>query len=155
MDGEVPALSFDTWIYIQSDVAYSHARTHGILEVIRGWIAGRSALAVSFKEATKDFGPIHAVYRGLQNIPLEHVVGSVGRASEFTRSFRPLIWLDRQKERWRISYTKTLSGGGYPAIEVYQVGREYFVVNGHHRVSLAKYFAWETIEAHVSEIGAA
>jgi nucleotide-binding universal stress UspA family protein len=45
------------------------------------------------------------------------------------------------------------AGSGIPPIEVYKVGEAYFVLDGNHRVSIARQEGQKTIEAHVIEIG--
>jgi hypothetical protein len=46
----------------------------------------------------------------------------------------------------------TLNGICYSPIEVCKAGGVHFVVNGHHRVSVASYLKWRTIQARVSEL---
>jgi len=88
----------------------------------------------------------------MQSILTKNVVGSLGREGEFTRSFLPVGSSSRQKERWRQSYTRLLTGNMDSPVQVYRAGDKYFVVNGHHRMSVARYFNLQRIRAHVSEI---
>jgi len=92
------------------------------------------------------------VQRGLQDIEVREIVGSVGREKEFTRCFDPLASSARQKERWRSSYALSRAGKGHPPVEVCKVGPDYFVVNGHHRVPVAKHLNWKTIQSWASEV---
>lgn len=87
-------------------------------------------------------------YLGLQEIPLEQIVGSVGRYEDFTRTFMPRKSNSRQ--RWEKIDSLTDSGG-WPPIEVYKVSDTYFVRDGNHRVSVARQLGAETIEAYVWE----
>ena len=141
-----------TIYYIQSDSAFNQARMRGYLELVKGLVTGQTPYLLPFRQVVRDLGRVQTNYRGMQDIPLEGIVGSVGRGTQFTRHFHPLTGTERQKERWRLCYTQSLTGAGYPPIEVWRVEREYFVVNGHHRVSVARYLGWKTIEAHVSEL---
>ncbi|MBN2303601.1 MAG: acetylxylan esterase [Anaerolineae bacterium] len=87
-------------------------------------------------------------YRGLQQVPLAQIVGSVGRYHDFTRSFLPLV--ENDKYRWqRIAQLQTQTG--LPPIELYKVGEAYFVKDGNHRVSVARQYGAKTIEAYVWE----
>ncbi|HEY3474269.1 MAG TPA: universal stress protein, partial [Anaerolineales bacterium] len=89
--------------------------------------------------------------RGLQNIPLDAIVGSVGRYTDFTRTFLPRRAEDQ--ERWtgvRAAFLE--EGAGLPPIDVYKVGEAYFVIDGNHRVSIARQEKFKTIEAHVIEV---
>lgn len=87
-------------------------------------------------------------YRGVQAIPLDLIVGSIGRYREFTRRFLPLA--DSSRERW--ANVDTLADTtGWPPIDVYLVGGVYFANDGNHRVSVARYLEMTTIEACVWE----
>lgn len=87
---------------------------------------------------------------GLRTIPLASIVGSVDRAQEFDRDFRPRS--TRVRARWQRINEAQRQGKGMPPIEVIRVGGLHFVVDGHHRVSVARHFGLEVIEAYVTEI---
>jgi uncharacterized ParB-like nuclease family protein len=87
-------------------------------------------------------------YRGLQQIPLEQIRGSVGRYDDFTSAFLPRK--DYLHDRWT-NVEKLLLAGKAPPIDVYQVDDAYFVVDGNHRVSVAHQLGMDTIEAFVTE----
>ena len=87
-------------------------------------------------------------YRGLQQVPLDQIVGSVGRYHDFTRTFLPLS----ESDSWRWQRVATLQAeSGLPPIELYKVGDAYFVKDGNHRVSVARAYGAGTIEAYVWE----
>jgi len=88
-------------------------------------------------------------YLGLQDVPLDSIVGSVGRYKNFTRNFLP-----RQNEledRWLKIDRLVNVGGGAPPIELYKVGKVYFVRDGNHRVSVARQANAPNIQAYVWE----
>ena len=91
-----------------------------------------------------------AVERGLQEIPLDKIVGSVGRYQDFTRSFLPKK--DSDEVRWATVRAAINDMKGMPPIEVYQIGEVYFVKDGNHRVSVARQLGTTTISAYVTEI---
>jgi hypothetical protein len=85
----------------------------------------------------------------LHEIPLNEIVGSLGRHTDFNRQFLPRK--DSQAGRWarvRMAYDHS----GLPPIEVYKLGEIYFVADGHHRVSVARQLGARYIEAYVIEI---
>ena len=90
--------------------------------------------------------------RGIHEIPVKSIVGSVGRYTDFTRTFLPRRLGDQ--ERW--ARVKAVMddpvGAGMEPIEVYKVGDVYFVLDGNHRVSIARQERFEFIEAHVIEV---
>jgi hypothetical protein len=87
------------------------------------------------------------LFRGLQRIPLDRIIGSVGRYRDFTRAFLPR----RIDERWRLINQAWERGESLPPIEVYQVGEVYFVSDGNHRVSVARAHGATDIDAYVTE----
>lgn len=87
---------------------------------------------------------------GLQMIPLDSIVGTVDRQREFDRSFRPTS--RRVRLRWQRIAEAIRRGQSMPPIDVYRIGEMHFVRDGHHRVSVARQLALDTIEAHVTEI---
>ena len=153
MPGDTLNADVNTINYIRSDYAFGDARKRAAWDVLTSLIAGRNPHLLSFHEAVGDPHGARVAYRGLLDIPVRHIVGSAGREREFTRRFYPLTNSRRQKERWRMAFARALSGIGYPPIEVCQVGKSFFVITGHHRVSIARYLNWRTIQAHVSEVG--
>jgi hypothetical protein len=88
------------------------------------------------------------VARGLKDIPVERITGSLGRASDFDRDFRPLK--KHLRDRWIRNYLD-LQTDSWAPIRVHQVGRDYFVEDGHHRVSVARYAGMAYIQAEVWE----
>ena len=88
-------------------------------------------------------------YLGLQDVPLDQIVGSVGRYRDFTRAFFPRQ--DGLQERWQRIDRLTTTGGGLPPVELYQVGQVYFVRDGNHRVSVARQHDTPSIQAYVWE----
>lgn len=82
-----------------------------------------------------------------REVALKDITGSVGRCSEYTRSFFPRR--DRDERRWSW-ILRALSGSQpLPPVQLYQVGPWYFVADGHHRVSAARQLGLETISARV------
>jgi hypothetical protein len=88
--------------------------------------------------------------RSPQMIPLERIVGSVGRYRDFTRSFMPRQGI--HVERWAGIDAAMNRLEGLPPIDVFQVGDVYFVADGNHRVSVARMNGAKEIEANVTQI---
>ncbi|PJF21097.1 MAG: hypothetical protein CUN56_12830 [Phototrophicales bacterium] len=113
-------------------------------------LRGKPVELLSFDEIRERLRLREESYRGLQDIPLDKIVGSVGRYREFTRDFLPKN--EKMKERWSRVYAQATSMEGLPPIEVYKVGDLYFVRDGNHRVSVARQLGAKFIEAHVTEL---
>jgi len=115
-------------------------------------LTGKSNELLSYEEVAKKLKLNVRTERGVHEIPVKAIVGSVGRYTEFTRSFLPRK--NKDQERW--ARVKTVIddpwGAGLPPIEVYKVGEVYFVLDGNHRVSVARQEGFEFIEAHIIEV---
>jgi nucleotide-binding universal stress UspA family protein len=91
--------------------------------------------------------------RGLRDIPLAAIVGSVNRYEDFTCDFLPRQGIMGQ--RWANVKAAVEGSLGLPPIEVYQLGEAYFVKDGNHRVSVARQRGDATIQAYVTEVRSA
>ncbi len=129
---------------------FQSARQRAAVQEILARITGKSTQLLSYEEVAEKL-KLHArTDRGTQNIPLDAIVGSVGRNTEFTRTFLPRRAGDQ--ERWaNVKAVFMENGSGLPPIEVYKVGEVYFVVDGNHRVSVARQEKFTSIEARVIE----
>jgi hypothetical protein len=87
---------------------------------------------------------------GLQTIRLDTIVGTVDSSRDFDRRFRPTS--GRVRERWERLALAQRRGEPIPPIDVYRVGDMHFVIDGHHRVSIAIATGATTIEAYVTEV---
>ncbi len=129
---------------------WSQARRRAFLERVYSTLglSKRPASLLSFEEVQERLRLTQSAYRGLQQVPLDQIVGSVGRYNDFTRTFLPLI--EGDSYRWR-RVAELQFEMGLPPIELYKVGDAYFVKDGNHRVSVARQFGAKTIEAYVWE----
>lgn len=75
-------------------------------------------------------------YLGLKSVPLDQIRGSVGKSNDFDTEFYPLR--ERSAERWGRVATISMYGKPLPPVELIQVGEIYYVVDGHHRISVAR-----------------
>ena len=103
---------------------------------------------LSFETVCERLGLGERVYHGVQSILLDQIVGSVGRYNDFTRTFLPRT--ESVRSRWQ-RIDQLSSTRGISPIRVYKVGQVYFVLDGNHRVSVARQMGAKTIEAHVWE----
>ena len=107
-------------------------------------------LILPFEEVVQALGWRGERNRGLETIPLDSIVGTVGRARDFDRRFRPTS--RRTRKRWERIATAARRGEGFPPIDVYRIGEVHFVKDGHHRVSVARAQGLPDIDAYVTEV---
>jgi nucleotide-binding universal stress UspA family protein len=131
---------------------FRQARRQAGLREVLGRLTGRSTELLSYDEVVRRLKATGSAERGLQEIPLDAIAGSVGRPNDFTRDFLPRH--DSDENRWARVRAATIDPnvGGLPPIKVYQIGDAYFVIDGHHRVSVARRLGARTIEAYVTQV---
>lgn len=136
--------------YLGAVEDFRRARRQAALEDIFARLTGKPTELMRFDELQQALGQRGRLDRGLQEIPVDAIVGSVGRYADFTRSFLPRS--DSMEHRWARVKTVATGNIGWPPIEVYQLGDVYFVLDGNHRVSVARQMELDTIPAYVTEI---
>lgn len=129
------------------DRLYSRACDRGQWGQIWSALTGRSRrlLALEEIEATCT---VHALrYASVQTVPISQIRGSEGRSDDFDRDFNPLQ--DHNKGRWLSVAAARRRGKALPPVKLVQVGDVYFVLDGHHRISVARALGQRYIEAKV------
>jgi nucleotide-binding universal stress UspA family protein len=129
---------------------FRSARQKATLSEIIARFKGESNELLSFEEVRHKLNAQVGPNIVLKEIPIKSIIGSVNRYQDFMRDFLPRHNID--VERW--SNIELASQGlvGLPPIEVYQIDEVYFVIDGNHRVSVAKQLGDTEIEAYVTEL---
>ena len=112
-------------------------------------LKGRHDRLLELDEVERRLKPFGRRYLGVREIPLDALVGTDGRASSFTRDFRPLHAFSRDRLR---SLEGAFADGAFPPIVAVKLGETYFVIDGHHRAALARRGGAEMIDADVTEL---
>ena len=125
------------------------SRTLGTLR--RWWqkrTTGQDSAIMELDAVSATLALRHRWSAGVQVIPIDQIMGTQGRSKDFDIHFAPL---GRSGEnRWVELALARICGTALPAIRVIQVNQVYFVVDGHHRVSVAKALGERYIEAEVT-----
>lgn len=87
-------------------------------------------------------------YAGTRTVALRDIQGSVDKADDFDRDFRPLS--ETTENRWVWVATAMLRGESLPPVELILLGDVYYVVDGHHRISVAKMLKYGYVDAVVT-----
>lgn len=133
----------------RAEFDFRQARLKAFLNRIAAFFSGRPLRLLSYEEVREKLHIGGPIYRGVQQVPLEKIVGSLNRYHQFDRAFLPLD--DSSAERWQRVAHAFYREISLPPIVLYKVGEVYFVVDGHHRVSVARQQGLKTIEAEVRE----
>jgi hypothetical protein len=134
----------------QAGQDFEQAFFKGFWRSILGWLRQTDNQLLPFDEVRKIL-PSQGQYDvGIHQIPLDKVIGSVGRYNDFDRAFLPTQ--RHTRSRWVNVDIANLKDIVLPPIEVYKVGDVYFVKDGNHRVSVAREKGQKFIDANVIEI---
>ena len=125
------------------------------------WLVRSHHDVKSFEQEVESAGIVGRAEGGMKTIPVTKVVGSVGRAQNLRTDF---FYKSGKVTGRFVRIGKAMEQGKVlPPIEVYkaklprQVGdrqapvTEYYVVDGHHRVAMAKKLGQDYLDAHVVE----
>ena len=128
---------------------FSRARFKSFINQVFSVLRGQRNTLLSYddvKEKLRIGGPI---YRGVKTVLVNQIAGSLNRYHEFDRAFLPKE--DQLVGRWTKVDRAFYEDIHLPPVVLYKVGEVYFVVDGHHRVSVAREQGQEFIEAEVRE----
>jgi hypothetical protein len=128
---------------------FEAARRKAFWNEIGRLLSGRSNRLLSWGDVQEELHLNEFSEREVVPVPLDRIVGSVGRYREFDRAFMPK--LDSTGPRWRSVASAHFGDISLPPITLYQVDRTYFVVDGHHRVSVARELGRAYVDARVIE----
>ena len=131
----------------RSRMLYRSARDRGRRGQFWSMLTGKPRCLFDLKgvEGRCDDSPSCEAIR--RTVPIAQIRGSEGRAGDFDRDFNPLK--DHVRRRWLGIAGAREQGTVLPPVSLVQVGGIYFVKDGHHRISVAKAFGQEAIEARV------
>src|SRR5512138_1941052 len=133
----------------QARADFQRARFKAFINRVRATLSGQPTTLLSYdeiKEKLRIGGPI---YRGVQTVRVDQIAGSLNRYHEFDRVFLPAS--DKLAARWQSVNRAFYQEISLPPVVLYKVGEVYFVVDGHHRVSVAREQGQIYIEAEVRE----
>lgn len=138
---------------LQHDTAvadFKRARKKAALRQMMARFSRKSNELLAYEDVCRQLIKDEAVKLGVQEIPIDAIIGSVGRYKDFTRDFLPMK--DSDEERWVGVKTAVMEMTGIPPIDVYKVDEVYFVIDGNHRISVARELGTKSITARVTEV---
>ena len=109
----------------------------------------RQEVATSFKADQQKEQAFDAVSRGTRRVPLQAIVGSVGRYQDFDSQFRPMHHM--ATERYQHIRQALREGRSLPPVKLYQIKDKFYVMDGNHRIAAAKELKHDDILATILE----
>jgi hypothetical protein len=125
---------------------FRRARRGHLLDRAQRWLTRRPS-----RTRPRDLGHVRALYwlpARLRHIPLAAIVGTVEATADFDAHFRPAT--DRVSFRWQSVARAHRAGHSLPPIAVIERPDGYYVLDGRHRVSVARELGRQDIDAWTS-----
>jgi hypothetical protein len=129
---------------------FERARRKAFLNDLMATLGRRPNWLMAFEEVQRSIPIKGQTYRGMQEVPVAAIVGSVDRYHDFDRAFLPTQ--TQTRPRWESVDRAALTDVVLPPVQLYKVGGAYFVKDGNHRVSVAKEKGAGYIDAEVIEL---
>lgn len=114
------------------DEAYSIGRRKAFFL----WKKRKNNFLLSLHELTAVVQPGSSYSVGIQDVPVEKIIGSENRSNDFAAGFYPVRL--NMEVRWKTIRSLMLKNGIAEALSLLEYGNMYFVRDGNHRVSVAK-----------------
>jgi uncharacterized ParB-like nuclease family protein len=132
---------------------FDSARARAFRRSLTTILTGRAQRLRSIEPMLRAAGFEGRSFGGVKEIPVDHIVGSAApdvKTGDFDPAFLPLN--RRMRERWTRIYQAMVEGDELPPIDVYKVDDSYYVIDGHHRVSVARNLGRPMINARVINV---
>jgi hypothetical protein len=135
----------------QVDREFNVARRRARLHALRRRLGGSSGTGrlLSFDEERGARGAYGGFHRGRSTVEVSRIVGSAGKHEQFDDAFMPLR--GASPDRWKRIDRAYRTGGELPPVTLLDLDGDYFVKDGHNRVSVARFHGAEWVDAEVTE----
>jgi ParB-like nuclease domain len=132
---------------------FDAARARAFRRSLRTILTGRAQRLRSIDPMLRAAGFEGRSFAGVHEIPVQRIVGSAApdfKSGDFDPGFLPIN--RRMRDRWTRIYQAMVEGDELPPIDVYKVDDNYYVIDGHHRVSVARDLGRPVINARVINV---
>lgn len=103
-----------------------------------------------FFDENRSLNYLRQVDRYIRTVEIDKIKGSVGRCMDFDAQLNSKSGAGKSMRFKRIKQSMA-EGSYYPVVELNKLADEYYILDGHHRLSAAKQLGWKFIDAHVVE----
>ena len=143
---------YPTFTNLRSYTSYtfSELRMRALRDTLWAKWTGRSSSLATFPTEVQQDRPNKKLL-GLKEIPVDQIIGSLHRVTDFDDQFRPLK--KHLLDRWVDTFI-SLNRDEWAPILVHKIGEQYYVVDGHLRISVARATGLVFIEAKIWEYSA-
>ena len=126
---------------------FSSLRMRALRDLFLAKLTGKDSKLMKFHEQVQRAGASRKLL-GVQDVRVDQIIGTLNRDRDFDDQFRPLG--KHLLERWVKTFI-SLQHDEWAPIVAHKLGEQYFVEDGHHRVSVARSVGMVFITANVWE----
>ncbi len=137
-------------IRVQAQADFNKARSKEFFSRVFNVLNPQKNRLLNFHDIRSLLRPQGEIYRGMQVVDIENIIGSEGRYRDFNAAFLPKS--EHVRSRWESVDKAHIQDVILPPIQLYKVGGWYFVRDGNHRVSVARMQDVHSIDAEVTEL---
>jgi hypothetical protein len=132
----------------QAMVNFGRAHRRALIRRVRNAVRKDAISLPAFEEVRRSLGVRNRLpLARTETVEVEKIVGSVGRSNDFDACFLPIR--SEVSSRWERVDSAFQRGKELPPVSLYKMGDAYFVNDGNHRVSVARFHGVESIDAEV------
>lgn len=146
--GGIPVAGYEMSMY--TTMLFERARSAARMKQFYGRVLRKCRQLLALKDVYEDAVVVAERRLGAQSVPINHIRGSVNKDGDFDIDFYPLK--EYSENRWQRLAAAIHAGESLPPVELIRIWGIYFVVDGHHRVSVARMLKQEYVDAEVTEI---
>jgi hypothetical protein len=136
-------------VWGQVEMDYERARRRALFGRVSARLRRDRDRLLAFDAVRKALRADNRFCLGTRTVEVSRIVGSAGRWRQFDRGFMPVE--SSAETRWKRVDLAFHRGEELPLVVLYKVGEAYFVLDGNHRVSVARFQKVEMIDAEVTE----
>jgi hypothetical protein len=142
---------------------FDRARRRASWAQLTGWLHGCRSHRLPVLGEVMTTGPAGPAVRRLEYehagasgraggtlVPIDQIVGTVEPTRFFDRRFRPTSQVPRARFEWIDGEMR--SGRGMDPVDLYRCGGQYYVLDGRHRIAVARALGERSILANVTEV---
>lgn len=127
---------------------FHSALLRGRIARVWGKILRRGQSLIDLDEARCGRPITGSSFKGIQAVAIQQIKGSEGRCADFDANFNPLQ--ERTRDRWVGVARARMNGTALPPVSLVEMDGSFYVRDGHHRLSVARAFGQEVIDAEVT-----
>jgi hypothetical protein len=140
-------VSRPTWAVEKAITLYNLTFAEASWKALLARLVGRDTALPTLAERWGNRPGSESFYAGIEPVAAARITGSENRARDFDTAFRPLH--TRTKDRWVGIAIAFLMDEILPPVSLIRIAGQYYVRDGHHRISVACALGQDHVDAEI------